>query len=102
MQEVILDPCRRDRVVKIDTGVLSNLRVCIIEVIRSFKMVFAWGPEDMPSSDRGIITHKLSIDPVVKPIQKRKTLVERREFGKKEVHVLVKIGHIQEVLYQNG
>lgn len=63
-------------------------------------MVFTWGIEDMLGIDREIITHKIFVNLAFKPIQQRKRYlsVERRKFVK-EVHVLLKIGHIPKVLY---
>ncbi|XP_019155109.1 PREDICTED: uncharacterized protein LOC109151973 [Ipomoea nil] len=46
-EEVILDLSRPDRVVKVGVGLPAELRARIINTIRSYKEVFAWGPEDM-------------------------------------------------------
>ncbi|XP_019150214.1 PREDICTED: uncharacterized protein LOC109147030 [Ipomoea nil] len=72
-----------------------------MEVIRSYKDVFAWGPEDMSGLSQEVITDKLAVDPKAKPVQQRKRYLaaNRREFVKKEVDTLLEIGHIREVLY---
>ncbi|XP_019178888.1 PREDICTED: uncharacterized protein LOC109174051 [Ipomoea nil] len=100
-EEVILDLSRPDRMVKVGTGLPADLRGRIVEVIRSYKDVFAWGPEDMPGLSREVITHKLAVDPKAKPVQQRKRYLaaDRREFVKKEVDTLLEIGHIREVTY---
>ncbi|XP_019160670.1 PREDICTED: uncharacterized protein LOC109157216 [Ipomoea nil] len=100
-EEVILDLSRPDRVVKVGVGLQAELRARIINTIRSYKEVFAWGPEDMPGLSRDVITHKLAVDPAVRPIQQRKRYLsaERREFVKKEVDTLLEIGHVREVTY---
>ncbi|XP_031090958.1 uncharacterized protein LOC115995951 [Ipomoea triloba] len=100
-EDVVLDLGRPERVVKVGTGLPAELRGRIIEVIRRFKDVFAWGPEDMPGLSREVITHKLAVDPTIKPIQQKKRYLsaERREFVKKEVNTLLEIGHVREVLY---
>ncbi|XP_031111915.1 uncharacterized protein LOC116015888 [Ipomoea triloba] len=63
-EEVVLDLGRPERVVKVGTGLPADLRGRIIKVIRRFKDVFAWGPEDMPGLDREVITHKLAVLPI--------------------------------------
>ncbi|XP_031107639.1 uncharacterized protein LOC116012276 [Ipomoea triloba] len=100
-EDVVVDPARADRVVKIGTGLAPELRAQIVEVIRQFKEVFAWGPEDMPGINRNIITHKLAVDPTKKPIQQRKRYMsaERRDFVKSEVVALTQAGHLKEIYY---
>ncbi|XP_031106330.1 uncharacterized protein LOC116010979 [Ipomoea triloba] len=100
-EDVVLDLGRPERVVKVGTGLPAELRGRIIEVIRRFKDVFAWGPEDMPGLNREVITHKLAVDPTIKPVQQKKRYLsaERREFVKKEVNTLLEIGYVREVLY---
>ncbi|XP_019167690.1 PREDICTED: uncharacterized protein LOC109163402 [Ipomoea nil] len=100
-EDIVLDPSRPDRVVKIGTGLSPELRAQIVDVIRRSHTVFAWGPEDMPGIDRRIITHKLAVDPSGKPVHQRKRYMsaERREFVKKEVTALLNVGHIKEIYY---
>ncbi|XP_019189993.1 PREDICTED: uncharacterized protein LOC109184447 [Ipomoea nil] len=100
-EEVVLDLNRPDRVVKVGVGLPDELRARIIDTIRSYKEIFAWGPEDMPGLSREVITHKLAVDLSVKPVQQRKRYLstDRREFVKKEVDTLLEIGHIREVIY---
>ncbi|XP_019197405.1 PREDICTED: uncharacterized protein LOC109191268 [Ipomoea nil] len=100
-EEVVLDLSRPDRVVEVGTGLALELRARIIGVIRAYKGVFAWGPEDMPGLSRDVITHKLAVDPTAKPVQQRKRYLsaERREFVRTEVNTLLEIGHVREVLY---
>ncbi|XP_019179525.1 PREDICTED: uncharacterized protein LOC109174725 [Ipomoea nil] len=55
----------------------------------------------MPGLSRDVITHRLAIDPTIKPVQQHKRYLsaKRREFVRKEVNTLLEIGHIREVLY---
>ncbi|XP_019159996.1 PREDICTED: uncharacterized protein LOC109156598 [Ipomoea nil] len=100
-EDIVLDPSRPDRVVKIGIGLSPELRAQIVDVIRRSHTVFAWGPEDMPGIDRRIITHKLAVDPSGKPVHQRKRYMsaERREFVKKEATALLNVGHIKEIYY---
>ncbi|CAH9107126.1 unnamed protein product [Cuscuta europaea] len=70
-------------------------------VLRSYVVIFVWGAEDMPGINRKVITHRLSVDPASAPVmQKRRYLsVERRDFVKGEVTMLLSISHIKEVKY---
>ncbi|XP_019184269.1 PREDICTED: uncharacterized protein LOC109179160 [Ipomoea nil] len=55
----------------------------------------------MPEVDRSIITHRLAVDPDLRPVdQKRRHLSnDRMDFVKREVDTLLAAGHIQEVKY---
>lgn len=41
----------------------------MIRVLVQYKVVFAWGPEDIPGVDRFVVTHRLAVDPSVKPVK---------------------------------
>ncbi|XP_019181978.1 PREDICTED: uncharacterized protein LOC109177132 [Ipomoea nil] len=101
LEEVEIDPDQPDRRVRIGVGLPEEVREEIIKVLREHRLVFAWGPENMPGVDRSIIAHRLAVDPDHRPIvQKKRYLAnDRREFVKKEVSTLLAAGHIREVKY---
>ncbi|VFQ79099.1 unnamed protein product [Cuscuta campestris] len=101
VEEVSLDPVEPERKVKVGKTLPLELKEQLLEVLRAFKVLFAWGPEDMPGVDPKIIYHRLAVDPTHKPVKQKKRFLssERREFVTKQVTTLQSIGHIWEVRY---
>ncbi|XP_019194876.1 PREDICTED: uncharacterized protein LOC109188702 [Ipomoea nil] len=101
LEEIEIDPAQPSRRVRIGVGLREKLRGEIVRVLQEHRLVFAWGPEDMPGVDRSIISHRLAVDPEHRPVvQKKRYLAnDRREFVKKEVSTLLAAGHVREVKY---
>ncbi|GAU49430.1 hypothetical protein TSUD_181770 [Trifolium subterraneum] len=85
----------------IGTSLQPEERERIITILRSNRDLFAWQPSDMPGIDKSVITHKLSILPINKPVVQRKRKVgeERRAAITKEVAKLKDAGFIEEIKY---
>ncbi|VFQ84371.1 unnamed protein product, partial [Cuscuta campestris] len=101
VEEISLDPVEPERKVKVGKTLPLELKEQLLEVLRAFKVLFAWGPEDMPGVDPKIICHRLAVDPTHKPVKQKKRFLssERREFVTKQVTTLQSIVHIREVRY---
>ncbi|VFQ97213.1 unnamed protein product, partial [Cuscuta campestris] len=101
VEEVSLDPIESERKVKVGKTLSLELKEQLLGVLRAFKVLFAWGAEDMPVVDPKIICHRLAVDPTHKPVKQKKRFLssERREFVTKQVTTLQSIGHIREVRY---
>ncbi|VFQ67125.1 unnamed protein product [Cuscuta campestris] len=101
VEEVSLDPTKPERKVKVGRTLPLRLKGQLWEVLQVFKVLFAWGPEDMPGVDPKIICHRLAVDPAYRPVKQKKRFLssERREFVTKQVTTLQSIGHIREVRY---
>ncbi|VFQ73483.1 unnamed protein product [Cuscuta campestris] len=101
VEEVSLDPVEPERNVKVGKTLPLEVKEQLLEVLRAFKVLLAWGPEDMPGVDPEIICHRLAVDPTHKPVKQKKRFLssERREFVTKQVTTLQSIGHIREVRY---
>ncbi|MCI22155.1 hypothetical protein A2U01_0043331, partial [Trifolium medium] len=63
------------------TGLDFEEKEKIVAILRKNIDLFAWKPSDMPGIDESIITHKLAISPLAKPVSQRKRKVgeERRK-----------------------
>ncbi|XP_019160672.1 PREDICTED: uncharacterized protein LOC109157228 [Ipomoea nil] len=61
LEEVALEDSRPDRTIKIGKGLTEEVRLSILQTLKECKILFAWGPEDMPGIDRSVITHRLSV-----------------------------------------
>ncbi|XP_008236711.1 PREDICTED: uncharacterized protein LOC103335479 [Prunus mume] len=101
LEKVILNEEYPDRCVKISTTLGPDLRTQFIDFLRHHAEVFAWSYDDMPGISPDIISHKLSISPVYKPVrQKRRSYdVEWYEAMCTEVDKFKAIGFIKEATY---
>ncbi|VFQ88695.1 unnamed protein product [Cuscuta campestris] len=72
VEELALDPSKLEQKVKVGKTLPPRLKEQLMGVLRSFKVLFAWGPEDMPGVDPQIICHRLAVDPAHKPIKQKK------------------------------
>ncbi|VFQ85584.1 unnamed protein product [Cuscuta campestris] len=102
VEEVSLDPAEPQWKVKVGRTLPLELKEQLLEVLRAFKVLFAWGPEDMPGVDPKIICHRLAVDPTHRPVKQKKRFLssERREFVTKQVTTLESIGHIREIEFK--
>ncbi|VFQ71417.1 unnamed protein product [Cuscuta campestris] len=98
VEEVPLDPRAPDRKVKVGVSLTGNQRKRLVDVLFSYRVIFAWGPGDMPGVDPKVICHRLAVNPEARPVKQKKRFLssERREFVSKEVATLQSIGHIRE------
>ncbi|VFQ98448.1 unnamed protein product [Cuscuta campestris] len=101
IEEVTLDPAKPEQKVKVGKTLPPRLKEQLLEVLQAFKVLFAWGPEDMPGVYPRIIFHRLAVDSTHKTVKQKKRFLssERREFITKQVTTLQSIGHIREVRY---
>ncbi|VFQ86173.1 unnamed protein product [Cuscuta campestris] len=99
VEEVLLDPQVPERKVKVRATLTTSQRMRLVEVLAAYRVIFAWGPGDMPGVDPKIICHRLAVNSESRPVKQKKRFLssERREFVSKEVTTLQSIGHIKEV-----
>ncbi|XP_068501851.1 uncharacterized protein [Phaseolus vulgaris] len=73
----------------------------IAKVISRHLDAFAWSASDMPRIDPDLLSHRLAMDPQVKPVRqrRRKFNEERRQVIREETQKLLSAGHIKEVQY---
>ena len=77
------------------------MKESLVQFMKNNKDVFAWSHEDMPGINPSIISHKLNIDPSLRPVkQKRRVFTpERNNAIMEEVDKLLTANFIREVLY---
>ncbi|VFQ92732.1 unnamed protein product [Cuscuta campestris] len=99
VEEVPLDLQIPERKVKVGASLTTSQRRRLVDVLAAYRVIFAWGPGDMPGVDPKIICHRLAVNPESRPVKHKKRFLssERREFVSKEVTTLQSIGHIREV-----
>ncbi|VFQ65984.1 unnamed protein product [Cuscuta campestris] len=98
VEEVPLDPRTPERKVKVRASLTRSQRKRLVDVLSAYRVIFAWGPGDMPGVDPKVICHRLADNPEARPVKHKKRFLssERREFVSKEVATLQSIGHIRE------
>ncbi|VFR02436.1 unnamed protein product, partial [Cuscuta campestris] len=86
VEEVPLDPQIPERKVKVRASLTTSQRRRLVDVLAAYRVIFAWGPGDMPGVDPKIICHRLAVNPESRPVKKKKRFLssERREFVSKE------------------
>ncbi|VFQ69046.1 unnamed protein product, partial [Cuscuta campestris] len=100
VEEVPLDPRAPERKVKVEVSLTGSQRRRLVDVLFAYRVIFAWGPGDMPGVDPKVICHCLAVNLEARPVKQKKRFLssERREFVSKEVATLQSIGHIRERL----
>ncbi|VFQ96840.1 unnamed protein product [Cuscuta campestris] len=60
VEEVPLDPQVPERKVKVGATLTTSQRMRLVEVLAAYRVIFAWGPGDMPGVDPKVICHRLA------------------------------------------
>ncbi|XP_063949875.1 uncharacterized protein LOC135152721 [Daucus carota subsp. sativus] len=89
------------KMVRIGKDMEPGLKEKVIDVVRRYHDVFAWGPEDMPGLDESIARHRLNVHPQAVPVKqkKRNFAVERQKVIEAEVEKLLEAKFIEEIEY---
>lgn len=101
IENVVLNPRFPDCAVQVGATLPTEIKAKVISLLRQYQQVFAWGPEDMPGVSPDLITHRLNVDPRVKPIQqkRRNFAPERSQAVTEEVIKLLNSKIVKEVFY---
>jgi hypothetical protein len=90
-----------EKTTKIGANLPPQIKESLIQFLKSNMDVFAWSHEDMPGINPSIISHKLNVNPSLRPIkQKRRVFApERNNAIMEEVDKLLTANFIREVFY---
>ncbi|VFQ80242.1 unnamed protein product [Cuscuta campestris] len=72
VEEVPLDPQTPERKVKVRASLTGSQRKRLVGVLSAYRMIFAWGPGDMPGVDPKVICHRLAVNPEARPVKQKK------------------------------
>uniref|UniRef100_A0A2N9HZF6 Uncharacterized protein n=1 Tax=Fagus sylvatica TaxID=28930 RepID=A0A2N9HZF6_FAGSY len=101
LDTIELEDGRPERTTKIGADLPPKMKESLVQFLKDNKDVFAWSHEDMPGINPSIISHKLNVDPSLRPIkQKRRVFApERNNAIMEEVDKLLAANFIREVFY---
>uniref|UniRef100_A0A2N9GJ69 Uncharacterized protein n=1 Tax=Fagus sylvatica TaxID=28930 RepID=A0A2N9GJ69_FAGSY len=101
LDTIELEDGRPERTTKIGADLPPKMKESLIQFLKDNKDVFAWSHEDMPGINPSIISHKLNVDPSLRPVkQKRRVFApERNNAIMEEVDKLLAANFIREVFY---
>ncbi|GKV17274.1 hypothetical protein SLEP1_g27803 [Rubroshorea leprosula] len=101
VETVPLDPEEQKKRVKIGTKLTTKERRELFEFLKANKDVFAWTTDEMPRIPTEFAVHKLSTDPMGKPmVQKRRLFGPEKQVAMdKEIQKLLQAGFIRKVEY---
>ncbi|XP_058202884.1 uncharacterized protein LOC131317343 [Rhododendron vialii] len=64
-----LEPGQQERTIRIGMRLSTAARAELLQFLKKNKEVFAWSHEDIPGIDPRVISHKLNVDLVVRPVK---------------------------------
>ncbi|GKV15178.1 hypothetical protein SLEP1_g25980 [Rubroshorea leprosula] len=101
VEEVQIDDRDPTRKTQIGTRLSPDERTELIAFLRANKDVFAWTSADMPGIHTSVSQHKLSTNPLKKPVAQKRRLFrgERLQVIKEEVEKLLQAGFVRRVDY---
>ncbi|XP_021768647.1 uncharacterized protein LOC110732963 [Chenopodium quinoa] len=67
LDEVVLDESKRDQIVKIGAALPADQKEAIFKCLRENSNCFAWSHQDMKGISPEVNSHKLNVDPSMKP-----------------------------------
>ena len=78
-----------------------EMKMKVVQFLKNNQDVFAWNHEDMLGIDKEVIVHRLSVDPMQKPIQQKQRVFapECNKAIMEEVDKLLAVEFIREVYY---
>ncbi|GKV15413.1 hypothetical protein SLEP1_g26207 [Rubroshorea leprosula] len=101
VEEVLIDDRDPSRKMQIGIRLNPEERAELIAFLRANNDVFAWTSADMPGIPNSVSQHKLSTNPLKKPVAQKRRLFggERLQAIKEEVMKLLQVGFIRKVDY---
>lgn len=101
LEEINLGIVKQPRPTYISSLPTKELRAEIIELLKEFIDCFAWNYHEMPSLDRRLVEHRLSVKEGFRPFKQPpcRTAIEVMLKVKKEIKRLLKARFIQPIKY---
>ncbi|GLJ23982.1 hypothetical protein SUGI_0456270 [Cryptomeria japonica] len=99
--EVKMDPCNKEKIIKIGKCLDEEEHKQYEELLHEFPEIFAWAYSDMPGIDPKIVTHNIVLVPDAKPVKQkiRKMNPKIALLVKAEIEKLLEAGFIRPIDY---
>jgi hypothetical protein len=97
----VLEDGQPEKTTKIGSNLPPKLKESLVQFLKNNKDVFAWSHEDMPGINPSIISHKLNVNPSLRPVKQKQRVFapERNDAIMEEVDKLLTANFIREVFY---
>jgi hypothetical protein len=69
LETIELEDGHPERTTKIGANLPPKMKESLVQFLKNNKDVFAWSHEDMPGINPSIISHKLNVDPSLRPVK---------------------------------
>ena len=101
LDTIELEDGHPEKTTKIGANLPPKMKEYLVQFLKNNKDVFTWSHEDMPGINPSIISHKLNVNPSLRPVkQKRRVFApERNNAIMEEVDKLLTANFIREVFY---
>jgi hypothetical protein len=101
LDTIELEDGHPEKTTKVGANLPPQMKESLVQFLKSNIDVFAWSHEDMPGINPSIISHKLNVNPSLRPIkQKRRVFASKRNNTIiEEVDKLLTTNFIREVFY---
>ncbi|XP_048613381.1 uncharacterized protein LOC125587219 [Brassica napus] len=99
--EISIDEADQRKVIRVVAFLSDEIQRAIIDFLKKNMSTFAWTTSDMNGINPTITSHKLNVDPTIKPIRQKRCKLgpERSKAVNEEVERLLAAGSIAEVRY---
>jgi hypothetical protein len=101
LNTVSLEEDHPKKTTKIGANLPLQVKESTVQFLKNNKDVFAWSHEDMPGIDPSVISHKLNVDPSLRPVKQKRRIfaLERNNAIMEKVDKLLATNFIREVFY---
>jgi hypothetical protein len=101
LDTIELEDRHPEKTTRIGASLPPQIKESFIQFLKNNKDVFAWSHEDMPGINPSIISHKLNVNPSLRPVKQKQRIFapERNNTIMEEVDKLLMANFIREVFY---
>ena len=103
LDTIKLEDGHPEKTTKIGANLPPNMKESLVQFLKNNMDVFAWSHEDMPGINPSIISHKLNVNPTLRPVKRKRRVFapKRNNAIMEEVDKLLVANFIREVFYPN-
>ena len=69
LKKINLAVNRKEMVILIAKNLEKDFELSLVALLKEYQDIFVWSYRDMPGLSTSLITHKLAIDPTIRPVK---------------------------------